>query len=186
MQQVVTLQEEIQLHIDFCKGYGLSEADIINEEEDQATTAYTRYVLDIGMSQDYLALQIALLPCLIGYGIIAKRLYEASHPYSAGIKYWKWIEQYVAEEYREAMMRGSELVERHAEGLSPSRVEELAGIFIHATNVSILMEMIDDGLLMLQRWREASGTWASELARKESEYGRTCDAAGGCTRRMQS
>jgi hypothetical protein len=84
------------------------------------------------------------------------------------------------------MMRGSELVERHAEGLSPSRVEELAGIFIHATNVSILMEMIDDGLLMLQRWREASGTWASELARKESEYGRTCDAAGGCTRRMQS
>jgi ATP-dependent RNA helicase DDX5/DBP2 len=186
VQQVVTLQEEIQLHIDFCKGYGLSEADIINEEEDQATTAYTRYVLDIGMSQDYLALQIALLPCLIGYGIIAKRLYEDPSTVRVGSKYWKWIEQYVAEEYREAMMRGSELVERHAEGLSPSRVEELAGIFIHATNVSILMEMIDDGLLMLQRWREASGTWASELARKESEYGRTCDAAGGCTRRMQS
>jgi len=135
VQQVVTLQEEIQLHIDFCKGYGLSEADIINEEEDQATTAYTRYVLDIGMSQDYLALQIALLPCLIGYGIIAKRLYEDPSTVRVGSKYWKWIEQYVAEEYREAMMRGSELVERHAEGLSPSRVEELAGIFIHATNM---------------------------------------------------
>ena len=136
VQQVVTLQEEIKLHIDFCKEYGLSESDIINEEEDQATTAYTRYVLDIGMSQDYLALQIALLPCLIGYGIIAKRLYEDTNTVRVGSKYWKWIEQYVAEEYRDAMMRGSELVEKHAAGLSPTRVEELAKVFVHATNVS--------------------------------------------------
>lgn len=136
VQQVVTLQEEIKLHIDFCKEYGLSEINIINEEEDQATTAYTRYVLDIGMSQDYLALQIALLPCLIGYGIIAKRLYEDTNTVRVGSKYWKWIEQYVAEEYRDAMMRGSELVEKHAAGLSPTRVEELAKIFVHATNVS--------------------------------------------------
>ncbi|RAR07442.1 atp-dependent rna helicase dbp2 [Stemphylium lycopersici] len=106
VQQVVTLQEEIKLHIDFCKEYGLSEINIINEEEDQATTAYTRYVLDIGMSQDYLALQIALLPCLIGYGIIAKRLYEDTNTVRVGSKYWKWIEQ----------------------------VEELAKIFVHATN----------------------------------------------------
>lgn len=136
VQQVVTLQEEIQLHIEFCKEYGLSEANIINQEEDQATTAYTRYVLDIGMSQDFLALQIALLPCLIGYGIIAKRLYEDPNTVRTGSKYWKWIEQYVADEYRDAMVRGSELVEKHAAGLSPSRVEELARIFVHATNVS--------------------------------------------------
>ena len=136
MQQVVTLQEEIQLHIDFCKEYGLSEADIIGKEEDQATTAYTRYVLDIGMSQDFLALQIAQLPCLIGYGIIAKRLYEDPKTVRKDSKYWKWIEQYVADEYRGAMMRGSELVEKHAAGLSPSRVEELAKVFVHATKVS--------------------------------------------------
>ncbi|KAE8860463.1 hypothetical protein PTNB73_08073 [Pyrenophora teres f. teres] len=135
VQQVVTLQEEIKLHINFCKEYGLSETDIINTEEDQATTAYTRYVLDIGMSQDWLALQIALLPCLIGYSIIAKRLYEDPSSVRIGSRYWIWIEQYVADEYRQAMMRGSELVEKHAEGLSASRVEELAKIFVHATNM---------------------------------------------------
>jgi thiaminase II len=135
VQQVVTLQEEIKYHIDFCKEYGLSEEDIVNEEEDQATTAYTRYVLDVGMSQDYLALQIALLPCLIGYGIIAKRLYEDPNTVRVGSRYWKWIEQYVASEYREAMMRGSDLIEKFATGLSPQRVEELAGIFVHATNM---------------------------------------------------
>jgi thiaminase len=35
VQQVVTLQEEIKLHINFCKGYGLDEVDIIGQEEDQ-------------------------------------------------------------------------------------------------------------------------------------------------------
>jgi thiaminase len=37
VQQVVTLQEEIKLHIDFCKEYGLEEADIIAQEEDQGS-----------------------------------------------------------------------------------------------------------------------------------------------------
>ncbi|RMZ71520.1 atp-dependent rna helicase dbp2 [Pyrenophora seminiperda CCB06] len=148
VQQVATLQEEIKLHINFCKEYGLSETDIINTEEDQATTAYTRYVLDIGMSQDWLALQIALLPCLIGYGIIAKRLYEDPATVRMGSRYWIWIEQYVADDYRQAMMRGSELVEKHAEGLSPSRVEELAKIFVHATNVSDIVGDLQRIMLM--------------------------------------
>jgi thiaminase len=38
VQQVVTLQKEIQLHINFCKEYGLEEADIIGQEEDQGST----------------------------------------------------------------------------------------------------------------------------------------------------
>jgi thiaminase len=41
VQQVVTLQEEIKLHIDFCKEYGLEEADIIAQEEDQGSVTNT-------------------------------------------------------------------------------------------------------------------------------------------------
>jgi thiaminase len=114
VQQVVTLQEEIKLHIDFCKEYGLEVHDIESQEEDQATTAYTRYVLDIGQSQDWLALQIALLPCLIGYGIIARRLYDDPSTVREGSKYWKWIEQYVGQEYIDAMVRGSDMIEEQA------------------------------------------------------------------------
>lgn len=40
-----------------------------------ACTAYTRYVLDIGQSEDWLGLQISLAPCLLGYGAIAKQLH---------------------------------------------------------------------------------------------------------------
>lgn len=65
-----------------------------------------RYVLDIGQSEDWLALQIALLPCLIGYGIIARRLFDDPGTERDGNKYWKWIQTYVAEDYGEAMQIG--------------------------------------------------------------------------------
>ncbi|PSN66793.1 hypothetical protein BS50DRAFT_600440 [Corynespora cassiicola Philippines] len=139
---VLHIQEEINLHIDFCKGYGLSIEDIEGQEEDQGTVHpgrlpsqanTSRYVLDIGQSEDWLALQVALLPCLIGYGIIARRLHE--DPKTARkSQYWKWIENYVADDYVEAMQKGSGLIEKGAINQSVSRIDELAHIFIHATN----------------------------------------------------
>lgn len=51
---------------------------------------------------------MALLPCLIGYGIIARKLHN--HPKTVrgdSNKYWKWILTYVAEDYAEAMKNGS-------------------------------------------------------------------------------
>jgi len=64
-------------------------------------------VLDIGQSEDWLALQIALLPCLIGYGIIARRLFDAPQSVREENRYWKWIETYVAQDYVDAMGTGS-------------------------------------------------------------------------------
>jgi thiaminase len=52
-----------------------------------------------------------LLPCLIGYGIIARRLYDDPSTVREGSKYWKWIEQYVGQEYIDAMVRGSDMIE---------------------------------------------------------------------------
>lgn len=66
-----------------------------------------RYVLDIGQSEDWLALQISMAPCLIGYGEIAKRLYADPKTKREGNIYWKWIENYVADDYTEAVKVGS-------------------------------------------------------------------------------
>jgi thiaminase len=44
VQQVVTLQEEIKLHIAFCKEYGLEEADIVTQEEDQGSIAHADHM----------------------------------------------------------------------------------------------------------------------------------------------
>jgi thiaminase II len=97
---------EMKLHIDYCAEYGLSREDIVNEEEKMACTAYTRYVLDVGHSEDWFALQVALLPCLLGYGVIARRLFDDPGTKREGNKYWKWIETYVAADYVEAVQLG--------------------------------------------------------------------------------
>ncbi|KAF1812986.1 thiamine biosynthesis protein-like protein (Thi-4) [Eremomyces bilateralis CBS 781.70] len=134
---VADIQRETALHITFCEEYGLSKSDIERAEESQACTAYTRYVLDVGHSEDWLALQIALLPCLLGYGVIATRLIAHPDTVQEANQYYQWIEQYAGPDYQDAVRQGRALIEEHATKLSPSRVEELVAIFIHATKMEI-------------------------------------------------
>ena len=122
-----------------------------------ACTAYSRYILDVGQSQDWLALQIALLPCLLGYGMIGRRLkdLQTTNPPKEPNAYLTWINNYVADDYTEAVQTGrgtfeqshsreshankvAALIEKHAVHQSPRRVDELVKIFIHATRVSFL------------------------------------------------
>lgn len=106
-QIVMHIETEMKLHLDYCKEFGLSKEDIVNQKESLACVAYSRYVLDIGQSQDWLALQMSLAPCLLGYGVAARRLsaqYADSHD---GNRYWKWIENYIADDYQEAVKVGS-------------------------------------------------------------------------------
>jgi len=98
---------------------------------------------------------MALAPCLIGYGAIAKRLHSEEGTLRQGNKYWKWIENYVADDYTEAVQLGSgkstceyrvhstdschivALLEKHMQQVSPSRMEELIKIFLRATELEI-------------------------------------------------
>ncbi|OLN82720.1 ATP-dependent RNA helicase dbp2 [Colletotrichum chlorophyti] len=130
------IAHEMSLHIDYCKGFGITVPEIEATEEHQACTAYTRYVLDAGMSEDWIALQMALAPCLLGYGAVAKQLHGDVKTKREGNTYWKWIENYVADDYVEAVRIGSELLERHAVLQSPSSIERLVKIFIHGTKIA--------------------------------------------------
>ncbi|ROW12243.1 hypothetical protein VMCG_00020 [Cytospora schulzeri] len=129
---VAHIDRETTLHLTYCEGFGISREELEKTEEMQACTAYTRYVLDIGQSEDWLGLQIALAPCLLGYGAVAKMLHGHPRTVKEGNHYWNWIENYVADDYVQAVRTGSELLERHAVLQSPSRIEELIKIFIHA------------------------------------------------------
>ncbi|KAI9782648.1 MAG: hypothetical protein M1835_003990 [Candelina submexicana] len=132
---VLHVHREMSMHIDYCNSFGLSRHEMESEEESLACTAYTRYVLDIGNSEGWLALQVSFAPCLIGYGAIARRLYDNPKTVREGNRYWKWIENYVAQDYIEAVKVGSALLETHAVEQSPSRIEELIKIFIQATKM---------------------------------------------------
>ncbi|KAK3301655.1 Ribokinase-like protein [Chaetomium strumarium] len=140
---VTHIFREMELHIGYCAGFGISREEMEKTEEKGACTAYTRYVLDIGQSQDWLGLQVAMAPCLLGYGAIARQLHADPRSKREGNLYWTWIENYVADDYTTAVKTGSELLERHAVLQSVPRIEELVKIFIHATKVSCWVYWLD-------------------------------------------
>ena len=105
---VTHIRHEINLHINECKEFGLTQEQMETYDESQACTAYSRYVLDIGQSEDWLALQISLLPCLLGYNVVAKQLDERqkTHPPKGENRYRTWIKNYIADDYVAAVETG--------------------------------------------------------------------------------
>jgi thiaminase/transcriptional activator TenA len=89
---------EMKLHVGFCAQWGLSEAELERQPEAPATVAYTRYVLDRGNSGDLLDLQVALAPCIVGYGEIGAQLLRSAR--LVGNPYRSWIEMYGGPEYQ--------------------------------------------------------------------------------------
>ena len=94
------LNVEMPLHIAYCSEWGLSEADMAAETEALETIAYTRFVLDRGVSGDLLDLQAALAPCVVGYAEAVEALLEAPGTRRDGHPYAAWIDSYSSEAYR--------------------------------------------------------------------------------------
>lgn len=131
------LDTEIKLHIDYCKEWGISEEQLLQENEASATVAYTRYVLDQGLSGDLLQLHIALAPCLIGYAEIGKWLMSQESTVLEGNPYRPWIEMYASPEFQAAAEYELKVLDRLGADLDPRRLEKLARVFKTATRMEI-------------------------------------------------
>jgi thiaminase/transcriptional activator TenA len=98
------LDVEMELHVKFCAGWGLTEEDMVALPEDSATMAYTRFVLETGMAGDILDLHAALAPCIVGYAEIGAALAEAAKTKDNPPKdnpYAEWIAMYAGDEYQQ-------------------------------------------------------------------------------------
>jgi thiaminase/transcriptional activator TenA len=95
-----TLDVEIGLHIDYCRGWGLSEGEMAAAPEAPETIAYTRFVLDRGVAGDRLDLETALAPCIVGYGVIAlERMADPATRLDQN-RYREWLQMYAGAEYQ--------------------------------------------------------------------------------------
>ena len=95
------LDIEMGLHVEFCRGWGLSEDGMTAAAEDAACMAYTRYVLERGMAGDLLDLHAALSPCIVGYAEIGSALSASPEDTLRDNPYAAWIEMYAGNEYQE-------------------------------------------------------------------------------------
>lgn len=130
------LETEMQLHVAYCKSWGINPASLERIEEAPENIAYTRFVLDCGMAGDILDLMVALSPCVIGYGEIGKRLMEEGADASGDNPYLPWIEMYAGEDYREVMITARDQLDHlAAKRMTEERFPELARIFGRATKL---------------------------------------------------
>jgi thiaminase (transcriptional activator TenA) len=127
------LERELDLHLSYCRGWGLEPEAIERIPEHRATVAYTRYVLDIGLQGDLLDLHVALAPCVIGYFEIATVLAARPGALDAANPYAPWIAEYSGVAY--ARLAADARVHLDTLGtrtLAPNRFEEVADIFAAA------------------------------------------------------
>jgi thiaminase/transcriptional activator TenA len=131
-----TLDVEIGLHIDYCRGWGLSEAAMASEPEALETIAYTRFVLDRGLAGDRLDLEVALAPCIVGYAVIAAERIADPGTRLEGNRYREWLEMYAGSDYQ-SLAREAEaaLDEEFARRAGEGRFPSLAASFTAAVRL---------------------------------------------------
>jgi thiaminase (transcriptional activator TenA) len=131
-----TLDVEIGLHIDYCRGWGLSEAAMAAEPEALATIAYTRFVLDRGLAGDRLDLEVAVAPCIIGYAVIAAERVGDPATKLEGNRYREWLEMYCGSDYQGlAREAAAALDEQFARRAGEGRFPSLAASFATAARL---------------------------------------------------
>ncbi len=135
-QSVTALLHEIQLHIGFCKEWGIDEKQLLNTPESAACVAYTRYVLDCGMTGGLAELYAAIMPCAIGYAEIGRTLAQrglspANNPYQI------WIDTYASEEFQQASQALADNLDLLCQDISSAQRQKLQQIFTTATRMEV-------------------------------------------------
>jgi thiaminase/transcriptional activator TenA len=131
-----TVDVEIGLHIDYCRGWGLSEMALATAPEGRATIAYTRFVLDRGLAGDRLDLEVALAPCVVGYAVIAGERMADPETRLDGNPYRGWLEMYSGSEYQDlAREATAALDEQFARRGGEGRFASLAANFALAAGL---------------------------------------------------
>lgn len=129
---------EMDMHVSYCKEWGIDTDSLEHIEEAPENLAYTRYVLDRGMSGDVFDLLIALSPCVVGYGEIGARLKNSADTVIDGNPYMSWIDMYASEEYQEVVDNTrkhlDELADRH---LTDQKKTHISKTFRDATRLEV-------------------------------------------------
>ena len=127
---------EMPLHIGYCAGWGLTEAQMQAEPEAMETIAYTRFVLERGLAGDVLDLDTALIPCLVGYAEVVECLLADPTTRQEGNPYAAWMATYSSDGYRAAAGAAIESLDRQfALRGSEARYPELLATFTAATRL---------------------------------------------------
>jgi len=93
------IDNEIKLHINYCKKWQIPLKSLINIKAERANSAYTNHVLGVGKNGNNLDIFSSLSPCIVGYGEIGFKLSKIKNWKKS--KYNSWIKMYSSKEYQQ-------------------------------------------------------------------------------------
>ena len=105
-----TLNVEMALHRSYCAEFGLTEAELESTRLAPSAHAYTRHLLSVGALGTEAEIMASLVPCMVTYPEIGKRL-AVSPPKNAPL-YVRWIDTYASDAFQEIARRVEEAFDR--------------------------------------------------------------------------
>tara|TARA_B100000787_G_C16051534_1_gene231473 strand:- start:265 stop:693 length:429 start_codon:yes stop_codon:yes gene_type:complete len=93
------IDQEIKLHLSYCKKWKIPLKSLNNIIVEKANSAYTNHVLSVGKSGNNFDIFTCLSPCIIGYGEIGFKLSKIKDWKKS--KYSSWIKMYSSREYQQ-------------------------------------------------------------------------------------
>ncbi len=122
-----TFHGELALHRSYAREFGLTDADLARARKSPACAAYTDFLLRTAATGDFADVLAALLPCMWGYSELGRAMAAAGMP--ADPRYRRWVEAYADPGFAELAAWCARLLDRAAEGLPASRLEQLERCF---------------------------------------------------------
>ncbi|MCM3652308.1 thiaminase II [Metabacillus litoralis] len=127
-----TLNEEMELHRQYAKKFGISVEELETAKPSPTTLAYTHYMLHVSQNGTLAELVAALLPCTWSYWEIGKALNErkgaSEHEF-----YGEWVRMYSSNEFGQLAIWCIDLIDELAEGKIESELVKLEEIFLNTT-----------------------------------------------------
>jgi thiaminase/transcriptional activator TenA len=116
------LGSEMELHRSYAAEWGISTAELEDEQPTPTTRAYADFLLRVAALGDYGELVSALLPCMWGYHELAARLAERGRP--GNELYARWIDEYAGAQFAELSAWCRTLTDRAAEASDRRRMTD--------------------------------------------------------------
>ncbi|MFD1694437.1 thiaminase II [Roseibium aestuarii] len=131
------LEGEMELHVELCAKWGIARKELETVAEESETLAYTRFVLESGLRGDLLDLQVALAPCILGYGEIGARHRGVVPEGTDGAPaYARWFAEYASDDYQNAARDFCDWMDQTASAyLTEARYPVLRRIFSEASRL---------------------------------------------------
>ncbi len=129
------IEGEIELHKSILK-LGIDTDKLNVKDESLTNIAYTRYMLSVGESGDFLDMLVALSACAIGYGYIGAEIYKRldkeklqNHPYK------EWILSYSSDEFQNEIKEFEDFLNSYTQKISQEKFENLSEIFYNVVRL---------------------------------------------------